>query len=64
MATTIGNVHLHYRPLKEVEDEVAVDGIIVDDGEDEEEDVVGTACSPRSTSACYFDPVGIKRAYT
>ena len=41
MATIIGSIDLHCRPLREVEDEVTINGIIVDDVGDEEEDVVG-----------------------
>ena len=41
MSIIIGSVHLHCRPHKQVEDEVAVNGITVDDVGDEEEDVLG-----------------------
>ena len=41
MATIIGSIHLHHKPINEVEDEVAVDGTTKDDVEDEEEYVVG-----------------------
>ena len=63
-AIFIGNAHLHCRQDSEVEDAAVVDGITEDDVEDEEEDVVGTARSPRSASARYSDHVGIRWAYT
>ena len=40
MTTIIGSIHLHYRPLREVENEVVVDGTTEDNVEDEEEDAV------------------------
>ena len=66
-AIFIGNAHLHRRQDSEVEDVAAVDGIIedtVDDMGDEEEGVVGTTGSPRSTNACCSDHVRIRRACT
>ena len=47
MATIIGDVHLHRRPHIEVEDKVAVDGIIMDDMRDEEEDAMGDSRFPK-----------------
>ena len=40
MAIFIGNAHLHHRQDSEVEDVAMVDGIIENDVDDEEEDVV------------------------
>ena len=47
MAIIIGSVHLHCRPIREVEDEVEVNGTIEDDVGDEEEDTVGDSRVPK-----------------
>ena len=64
MVIIIGSAHQHHRPLREVEDKVAVNGIIVDDVGDKEEDAVGGSWIPRSTNACCSDNVGIRGACT
>ena len=47
MATTIGSAHLHCKFYREVEDEVAINGITMDDVGDEEEDAVGDSKVPK-----------------
>ena len=57
MAISIGSVLLHHRHPREEEDKVEVEDTIVDNVE---EDVEGTAESPRNTNACGSDRVGIR----
>ena len=65
MAIIIGNAHLHHRQDSEVEDMAAVNGIIEDDVDGEEEDVGGGITrSPRKSSACCSDRIRIRQACT
>ena len=53
-AIFIGNAHLYHRQDSEVEDVAAVDGIIKDDVDDEEEDVVGDNKVPKEMQCMLF----------
>ena len=46
-ATIIGNAHLHHKQNSEVENEAIVDGIIKNNVDDAEEDVVGDNRVPK-----------------